>query len=82
MYDHNLDDYGWWEVGNRIHYNKVQAIFDHESSKQPIRWNYNDADYDQYQWNVEPTQTLKELYAQRAWQLRSQYDYLVLHFSG
>jgi len=82
MYDHNLDDYGWWEVDNRIHYNKVQAIFDHESSKQPIRWNYNDTNYDQYQWNVEPTQTLKELYAQRARQLRSQYDYLVLHFSG
>ena len=82
MYDHNLDDYGWWEVGGRVHYNKVQAIFDHESSKQPIRWNFNDADYDRYQWDVEPAQTLKELYAQRAWQLRSQYDYLVLHFSG
>ena len=82
MYDHNIDDYGWWEVGDRVHYNKIQAIFDHDLSKQPIRWNYNDADYDQYRWDLEPAQTLKELYAQRAWQLRNQYDYLVLHFSG
>lgn len=82
MYDHNLDDYGWWEVGGRLHYNKVQAIFDHESTKESIKWNYNDATYDLYNWSIEPTQTLKELYAQRAHQLRNDYDYLVLHFSG
>lgn len=82
MYDNNLDDYGWWEVGGRIHYNKVQAIFDHQATKQPLRWNYNDEIYDQYQWHVEPSQTLPELYAARANQIRNRYDYLVLHFSG
>jgi hypothetical protein len=82
MYDHNLDDHGWWEVGGRVHFNKLQAIFDHEQTKQPLTWNYNDLIYDQFDWTVEPAQTLKELYAQRAWHLRNQYDYLVLHFSG
>lgn len=81
MYN-NQDDYGWYEVGNTRYYNKIQAIQEHQSNRLPIRWNFCDQIYDQYRWDLEPTQTLSELYAARAWDIRNRYDYLVLHFSG
>ena len=82
IYDHNLDDFGWYEVGQRRYYNKSHALYDHIQSREPIHWNLNDDVYSQYNWNQEPTQSLKELYAARARDLRERYDYLVLHFSG
>ena len=82
MYDNNIEDFGWYEVGNRRYYNKIHALYDHIQNCQPIHWNVNDDVYAQYQWNQEPTQSLEELYAERARNLRERYDYLVLHFSG
>jgi hypothetical protein len=82
MYNTNHNDYGWYEVGNTRYYHKIEAILEHTRSCLPIRWNYNDQIYDQYCWNQEPAQSLEDLYAARAWNIRNQYDYLVLHFSG
>lgn len=82
IYDHNLDDYAWYEVGEHRYYDKVEALFAHLSQKKPIRWNVNDDIFDQYNWSVEPTKNLQTLYAERALQIRNRYDYLVLHFSG
>lgn len=79
---HNLDDYAWYEVGDRRYYNKIQALFDHLQTRLPIRWNVNDDVYDQFDWTVEPSESLEFLYAQRAQEIRNKYDYLVLHFSG
>jgi hypothetical protein len=82
MYDHNLDDYAWYEVGQQKYYDKVEALFAHVSQKKPIRWNVNDDILDLYDWTVEPAKDLQTLYAERAQQIRICYDYLVLHFSG
>jgi len=82
IHDHNIEDFGWYEVGNRRYYNKIHALYDHIQNRLPIHWNVNDDVYAQYQWNQEPTQSLEELYAARARDLRERYDYLVLHFSG
>jgi len=82
IHDHNIEDFGWYDVGNRRYYNKIHALYDHIQNRQPIHWNVNDDVYAQYQWNQEPTQSLEELYAARARDLRDRYDYLVLHFSG
>lgn len=81
MYN-NHDNYGWYEVGNTRYKNKIEALFAHTHNKLPIRWNYNDQIYDQFNWAQEPEQSLPELYAARAWNIRNKYDYLVLHFSG
>jgi len=82
MYDHNLDDYGFYQVGTARHYNKIQAIFESHQLRVPLRWNYLDEVFDQYNWLIEPAESLPQLYAQRAQQLREHYDYLVLHYSG
>lgn len=82
MYDHNLDDYGFYEVGNTRYYSKIAAILEHQRLRLPLRWNYLDEEFDQHDWTVEPAESLDQLYANRAQQLREQYDYLVLHFSG
>lgn len=81
-YDNNIDDLCWYEVGGRRHYNKLEALFDHINSQQPLRFNVNDEEYSKHNWSVEPTPSLEELYARRAIQIRNKYDYLVLHFSG
>lgn len=81
-YDHNLDDYAWYEVGNQRYYNKIEALFAHQCSRQPLRWNVTDFEYSQHKWDIEPQLDLETLYARRAQDIRERYDYLVLHFSG
>lgn len=80
--DNNLDDYGWYEVGNLKFHNKILAIIAHKEYKLPIKWNYNDEAYDAWKWDQEPSKSLDQLYAERAWDIRNRYDYVVLHFSG
>jgi hypothetical protein len=48
----------------------------------PIEWVFHDDIYAKYDWSIEPTESLDELYDRRARQLREKYDYLVLSFSG
>jgi hypothetical protein len=47
-----------------------------------IQFIYNDDILSSYDWTVEPAEDIYELYAQRAIQLRKDYDYLVLMYSG
>ena len=82
MNNHNLDDYGFYEVGHARYHNKIHAILESQRWNLPMRWNYLDQEFDQHDWTQEPTESLQQLYAQRAQQLRESYDYLVLHFSG
>lgn len=50
--------------------------------------NYNNAffkindSFEKADWTKEPTKSLKQLYKERAQQLRDNYDYLILYFSG
>lgn len=41
-----------------------------------------DANWDTLDWSQEPVESLTELFKQRAEQLRSQYDHLILYYSG
>lgn len=43
---------------------------------------YNDHVFKKINWSEEPDQSLESLYIQRAKQLREEYDYLVLSYSG
>ena len=74
--------YGFYQVGEYKFYSKFEAQILSEKSGLPIRWNFNDEAYDCSNWQVEPVESIGELYRQRAQQLRDQYDYLVLWFSG
>lgn len=82
---HPLSDknkFGYYTVGNYCTYSKYDA---HQVSKQTgkeLQWYFNDVDFDLHNWRQEPSQSLWELYRQRAQQLRDKYDYLVLWYSG
>jgi hypothetical protein len=82
IYDHNIGDYAWYEVGQQRYYSKIQALFAAQASKQAIKYNFNDEVFSRHRWDIEPVETLETLYAQRAEQIRNSYDYVVLHFSG
>ena len=43
---------------------------------------FNDDVYSKINWSEEPKQSLRELYRERAQQLRDTYDYLILSYSG
>lgn len=76
------DKFGYYTVGNLKFYSKLEAIQAEQKFKQPVVWHFNDEVYNNTHWNIEPTESIQELYRQRAQQLRDQYDYLVLWFSG
>jgi hypothetical protein len=81
---------GYYLIDNNIYYTKIQAFL--AASKMPtetwnlnndrIKWVFNDDVFIKYPWHIEPEPTLRELYCKRAQQLRDQYDYLRLEFSG
>jgi len=76
---------GYWLVEDEYYTNKVNAIIaaQHRNlGPEGITFHYNDEYWDQIKWHIEPTETLKELYIQRAKQLRKKYKTLILRFSG
>ena len=73
---------GYYQVGLQKYYSKPLALI--EGTKQNIHpeWRFNHNILGNYNWQTEPTTDLRELYRQRAQQLRDKYDYLKLEFSG
>lgn len=81
LHDHTADRF-YYQVGQKKFIDKIAAILHATETNQFPYFRCNDEFYDRHNWTVEPTESLEQLYAQRAWELRNQYDYLVLHFSG
>jgi hypothetical protein len=61
---------------------KVNACIYSQTVNKPVEWMFHNDVYSAYPWQIEPEQTLDELYDARARQLREQYDYLILSYSG
>lgn len=78
----NKDRYGFYTVGDRKTYSKLEAIEYSAQSKLPVEWHYNQDSYTSINWSQEPPGSLDFWYEQRARQIRDQYDYIVLWFSG
>lgn len=78
------DKFGYYSVGDLKFYSKLEAAEMKKSLNlsAPIVWHFNDEVYSSYDWTIEPTESLAELYKRRAQQIRDKYDYLVLFFSG
>jgi hypothetical protein len=73
---------GYWVVSDRIFYSKPLAIEYASRTNAQIHFNFFNEFYDKINWEVEPKQSLKELYRDRAEQILSKYDYVVLLLSG
>jgi hypothetical protein len=72
---------GYYTVGNKTIYNKIEALMAADHGQWPT-WHFNDGVYDALDWSVEPAFDIGLMYAQRARQLREEYDYIVIFFSG
>ena len=77
-----MSNCGFYKVGNKVILNKITAILEAENTHQFPYFNFHDEIYSQFDWSKEPTETLGQLYAARAWELRNKYDHLILQFSG
>ena len=77
-----MDKYGYYQIGDRKTYSIYQLMDYYHEHPQPHKWIYNDDFFSQYDWTQEPKESLDELYKKRAKELREQYDYIVLYYSG
>jgi hypothetical protein len=82
LYLHNPDQFGYYRVGDLRTYSKLEAIELHQKTGHHPEWHFNEAVFRSYDWKSEPQLPLTELYRQRAQQIRDQYDYVVLFYSG
>ena len=75
---------GYWLVDDdKIFFNKIQALcYCTETKTTDIKYQVEPEKFNSANWDIEPTQSLQELYQQRAVQLREKYDYLVLCYSS
>lgn len=73
---------GYWSVNDKIFFSKVPALIQATKTKQKIKYHFNDHVYNTVNWGIEPEESLKELYAQRASELRKKYDYLIILYSA
>jgi hypothetical protein len=61
---------------------KIHALQHSTITHKPVEWNFNRWEFGQHNWMVEPPETLDQLYQRRARQIREQYDYVIVSFSG
>lgn len=76
------DKFGFYRVGELKFYSKFDAADVAVKVNQPVTWHFNDEVFGLHDWTKEPIASLPELYRIRAQQLRDNYDYLVLWYSG
>jgi hypothetical protein len=69
-------------VGNRIFSSKVLACIYATETNQEIEWVFYNNIFDKFDWTIEPSETLDELYDQRARALREKYDYIIISYSA
>lgn len=75
--------FGYFTAGNNFSsYSHIEAQEYALRTRNKIEWHFNDEFFSTIDWTIEPKESLKELYAERARQIRNDYDYIVLCFSG
>lgn len=77
-----IDKLGCYRVGDLKFYSKLEAIEHMQRTGIHLHWDFNQTVFECYDWTMEPVANLSELYKQRAQQLRENYDYIVLQYSG
>lgn len=76
------DRYGYYQIGDVKTYSRYELMDLYRDSPQEWKWHYNDEFFNSYDWTIEPKESINELYRKRAEQLRKDYDYLILYYSG
>ena len=61
---------------------KIRAMIYAQATNMPLTWVFNDSVFSNHTWHAEPELTLDHLYDCRARQIREEYDYVILSYSG
>jgi hypothetical protein len=77
-----FDTFGYYTIDGIKTYSKYELMEIYNKRPQAFSWHFNDEIYRSYDWTVEPSATLDDLYKARAEELRDKYDYIVLMYSG
>lgn len=72
----------YYHVGDKKTYNKVQAIIWANEQVDKIGFYFMDDIFDQMNWPTEPSDDFNSLLASRAKQIREQYDWVSISYSG
>ena len=73
---------GWYVIGDRLFTRKLEALIYASKTKEEITWDFNKNIFSHQCTMPRLDISLKEMYHQRALQLREKYDYLILAYSG
>lgn len=73
---------GRYCVGANVFWDKITALAFAEKTNQPVHWDFNNQLFSAYDWTNEPLQDISYYYIERCKQIRDQYQYIVLHYSG
>lgn len=73
-----LENVWYYDENNNIYPTRYEAL----KKGRPCNWYYHDDFFRSKDWSKEPRESLKELYRLRAEQIRKDYEYIVLCYSG
>ena len=73
---------GFYVCNGQEFSSKIRALLYSNEVNKPVEWIFNDRVFQSYDWTIEPEETLDQLYDKRARELRAQYDYVILSYSG
>lgn len=75
-------DLGYY-ICNGIEFtSKINACIYAETVNKPVNWFFKNHIHDVFPWEIEPPETLDQLYDRRCRELREKYDYIILSYSG
>jgi hypothetical protein len=73
---------GYYTVGEFEFDSKIQACLYANKNNQEVVWHFNETVFKNYPWSKEPAESLDQLYDRRTKQLREEYDYIIISYSG
>lgn len=73
---------GYYSVGSQEYFSKIDACIAGTQQNIHPQWHFNDAVWQSMNWTVEPELHVLDLYKCRARQIREQYDYVMIYYSG
>ena len=82
MISFTADKFGFYQIGDYKTYSKLEALELQKSTNKFPEWNFNRPVLDKVNWKVEPKSELWFMYQERCRQIRENYDYVVLFYSG
>jgi len=80
----NINSYafGYYRAGDQAFFTKEEALVYASVSKKNPEWIFHDDVYASLDWTKCPDISLRQIYKERAQQIRDEYDYVILNFSG